>query len=166
MVRFDEKDREILETLRKEGRITLTELGRRLGLSPASVKNRIDKLKELGAIRGFSAVIDPSFLERYVKVFMLLKLKAEDPDVDRVLSKFAALDNVQAVYRTTGRTQVLIIAEFEDMDEMKRFAGRLKGSLGSLLEYIEWGTIYDSLKECWVTTGKRGSFHGRKGGYI
>ncbi|AJC72255.1 MAG: Lrp/AsnC family transcriptional regulator [Thermococcus sp.] len=166
MVRFDEKDREILKILRKNGRITLTELGRELGLSPASVKNRIDKLRELGAIQGFSAVVDPSFLDRYVRVFMLLKLKAEDPEVDRILSKFAVLDNVQTIYRTTGRTQALIIAEFEDMDEMKRFAGRLKHSLGSLLEYIEWGTIYDSIKECWTDTKKRGGSHGHKGGHI
>lgn len=165
---IDEKDRKILEVLRKEGRITLTELGRRVRLSPASVKNRVDKLERLGAIKGYSAIVDPSFLERHVRVFMLLKLKTEDLEVDRILSKFSSLDNVQAIYRTTGRAQVLIIAEFEDMDEMKRFAARMKAALGSALDYIEWGAVYDSLKECWIETKKargRGA-HGYKGGYL
>jgi len=165
---IDEKDRAILDVLRKRGRITLTELGRRVKLSPASVKSRVDKLERLGAIKGYSAIVDPSFLERYVRVFMLLKLKTEGLEVDRILSKFSSFDNIQAIYRTTGRTQVLIIAEFENMDEMKMFASRMKAALGSALDYIEWGTIYDSIKECWISTKKtrgRGE-HGHKGGYL
>lgn len=163
---IDEKDREILQILREEGRITLTELGKRVNLSPASVRNRLDKLEGLGAIKGYSAVVDPAFLDRYVRVFMLLKLKVEGPDIDRILEKFALMDNVQALYRTTGRTQAMIIAEFGDMDEMKRFAARLKGALGSALDYIEWGAIYGSLKECWIKEGKRRGSHGRKAGYL
>jgi Lrp/AsnC family leucine-responsive transcriptional regulator len=164
---IDEKDREILRILREEGRITLTELGKRVNLSPASVKNRLEKLEKLGAIKGYSAVVDHAFLDRYVRVFMILKLKVEGPEIDRILRKFAAAENVQSLYRTTGRTQVMIIAEFENMDEMKRFAARLKGSLGNALEYIEWGTIYDSFKECWVENKaeRRGS-HGRKAGHL
>ncbi len=164
----DEKDREILRILRKNGRITLTELGKRVKLSPASVKNRLEKLEKLGAVKGYSAVVDPAFLDRYVSVFMLLKLKVEGPEIDRALRKFASMDNVRGIYRTTGRTQAMIIAEFVDMDEMKRFAARLKGALGSALDYIEWGTIYESLKECWIEEkkGERREAHGYKTGYL
>lgn len=147
---IDEKDREILRTLRREGRITLTELGRRLDLSPASVKNRVDKLEKLGAIRGYSALIDPAFLDRYVKVLFLLKLNVEGPEIDRALERFSNDESVEAIFRTTGRTQAAIIAEFENMDQMKAFASRLKRALGNALDYIEWSVIYESIKECWV----------------
>ncbi|WP_010478867.1 Lrp/AsnC family transcriptional regulator [Thermococcus zilligii] len=153
---IDEKDREILRILRKEGRITLTELGRKVNLSPASVRNRLEKLEKLGAVKGYSAVVDPAFLDKYVKVLFLLKLKVEGPDIDLILEKFAAYENVESIFRTSGRTHAVIIAEFEDMDEMKAFASRLRKALGNSLEYIEWSAIYDVFKECWIEVGKRG----------
>jgi Lrp/AsnC family leucine-responsive transcriptional regulator len=154
---IDDKDKEILRILRKEGRITLTELGRRLNLSPASVKNRVSKLEKLGAIKGYSAIVDPAFLDRYVKVLLLLKLKVEAPEIDRILERFSNDERVEAMFRTTGRTQAAVIAEFKNMDEMKAFASRLKRALGNALDYIEWSVIYDSIKECWIKEkGKRG----------
>ncbi len=105
----DEKDREILRILRKEGRITLTELGRRIGLSPpASVKNRMEKLEKLGgAIRGgYSAVVDPpAFLDEYVQAFLELRLAIDDHTVDPILRRIAGFDEVQAIYRRSGRNR-------------------------------------------------------------
>jgi Lrp/AsnC family leucine-responsive transcriptional regulator len=152
---IDEKDREILRILRKEGRITLTELGKRLGLSPASVKNRLEKLERLGAIKGYSAVVDPAFLDRYVKVIFLLKLNVEGPEIDRILQRFSKEENVESIFRTSGRTQAAMIVEFRDMDGMKTFASRLKRALGNTLDYIEWSVIYDAPKECWIRKVKR-----------
>jgi len=152
----DEKDIEILRILRKEGRITLTELGRRVNLSPASVKNRVEKLEKLGAVKGYSALIDPGFLGNYVKILFLIKLRVEGNDIDRILQSIASSDEVQSLYRTSGRTQAAIIAEFKDMDSMKAFASRLKRSLGTALEYIEWSVVYEAPKECWVECGRYG----------
>ncbi|NJF24796.1 Lrp/AsnC family transcriptional regulator [Thermococcus sp. Bubb.Bath] len=150
---IDEKDIEMLKILRREGRITLTELGKRVNLSPASVKNRLEKLEKLGAVKGYSAVVDPAFLGNYVKILFLIKLRVEGRDIDRILQSIASSSEVQSLYRTSGRTQAVIIAEFKDMDSMKEFASRLKRSLGTTLEYIEWSVVYEAPKECWVERG-------------
>jgi Lrp/AsnC family leucine-responsive transcriptional regulator len=146
----DEKDREILRILRKEGRVTLTELGKRVNLSPASVKNRLEKLEKLGAIRGYSAIVDPTFLEEYVSVFFELKLAIDDHTVDPILRRVAAIENVEAVYRRSGERQILVKARFNDTDEVKAFAGRLKRLFGKNLERVEATLIIDEFKECWV----------------
>ena len=146
----DEKDREILRILRKESRITLTELGRRVNLSPASVKNRMEKLEGLGAIKGYSAVVDPSFLEEYVSVFIELRLAIDDHTVDPILRRIAGMANVEAVYRRSGERQILIKAHFKDTDEVKTFAGRLKHLFGKNLERVEVTLIIDTFKECWI----------------
>ncbi|WP_456366219.1 Lrp/AsnC family transcriptional regulator [Thermococcus sp.] len=150
MAGIDEKDEEILRLLRKNGRMTLTEIGRRVGLSPASVKKRLEKLERVGAIRGYSAVVDHSFLGRLVKILFLLRLKVEGPEIDRLVLRLAERENVQSVYRISGRAQIAIIAEFKDMKGMRSFAGSIKGIFGDTLEYIEWGVIYETPKECWV----------------
>ncbi|NJE01318.1 Lrp/AsnC family transcriptional regulator [Thermococcus sp. JdF3] len=153
----DEKDREILRILRKEGRITLTELGKRVGLSPASVKNRVEKLERLGAIRGYSAIVDPAFLDEYVQTFFELKLAIDDHTIDPILRRIARLEEVQGLYRRSGERQILVRASFHDTDEVKAFAGRLKRLFGKNLERVEVTLIIDTFKENWVSceTGKR-----------
>ncbi|KUH32993.1 AsnC family transcriptional regulator [Thermococcus celericrescens] len=154
---IDEKDREILRILRKEGRITLTELGKRVGLSPASVKNRVEKLEKLGAIKGYSAIVDPAFLDEYVQTFFELKLAIDDHTIDPILRRVARLDEVQSLYRRSGERQILVRASFHDTDEVKAFAGRLKRLFGKNLERVEVTLIIDTFKENWVSceTGKR-----------
>ncbi|NJE41794.1 Lrp/AsnC family transcriptional regulator [Thermococcus sp. GR6] len=147
---IDEKDKEILRILRREGRITLTELGRRVKLSPASVKNRVEKLEKLGAIKGYSAIIDPAFLDEFVQVLFELKLSIDDKNVDVILRRIAKLENVQALYRRSGEKQILIRASFHDTDEVKEFAGMLKKHFGKNLERVEVTLIIDTFKECWV----------------
>ncbi|CAD5244602.1 Lrp/AsnC family transcriptional regulator [Thermococcus camini] len=153
---IDEKDREILRILRKEGRITLTELGKRVGLSPASVKNRVEKLEKLGAIRGYSAIVDPAFLDEYVQAFFELKLAIDDHTIDPILRRIARLEEVQSLYRRSGERQILVRASFHDTDEVKAFAGRLKRFFGKNLERVEVTLIIDTFKENWVSgEGKR-----------
>ncbi|WP_297521068.1 Lrp/AsnC family transcriptional regulator [Thermococcus sp.] len=147
----DEKDREILRILREEGRITLTELGRRVNLSPASVRNRLDKLERLGAVKGYSAVVDPAFLDEYVSVFFELTLAIDDHTVDPLLRKVAEMENVESLYRRSGGRQILIKAHFHDTDEVKAFAGRLKRLFGRNLERVEATLIIDAFKECWIS---------------
>ncbi|WP_297420139.1 Lrp/AsnC family transcriptional regulator [Thermococcus sp.] len=147
---IDERDREMLRILREEGRITLTELGRRIGLSPASVRNRLDKLERLGAIRGYSAVVDPAFLDEYVSVFFELTLAIDDHTVDPILRKVAEMGEVESLYRRSGERQILVKAHFHDTDEVKAFAGKLKRILGRNLERVEATLIIDTFKECWI----------------
>lgn len=57
--RFDEK---ILSILAVEGRLPVTDLARRIGISKSPCQVRLKRLQEEGYIRGFRAVIDPGKL--------------------------------------------------------------------------------------------------------
>ena len=54
---MDEVDQRILALLVEDGRRTYDDIGRRVGLSPPSVKRRVDRLRKSGAIEGFTAVV-------------------------------------------------------------------------------------------------------------
>jgi DNA-binding Lrp family transcriptional regulator len=54
---MDEVDQRILALLVEDGRRTYEDIGRRVRLSPPSVKRRIDRLVEQGAIEGFTAIV-------------------------------------------------------------------------------------------------------------
>lgn len=56
---IDRFDRAILDILASEGRISATELARRIGLSKSPVQARLKRLEDTGVIAGYRAVIDP-----------------------------------------------------------------------------------------------------------
>ncbi|WP_457742997.1 Lrp/AsnC family transcriptional regulator [Thermococcus sp.] len=147
---IDEKDREILRIIRENGRITLTELGKLVGLSPASVKNRVEKLKRLGAIKGYATVVDTAFLGHFVRALIELKFRHFDEGVRPYLKRVVGFDNVEFLYVKTGDYQVLIKASFRDTDELRVFLERLKAIFGRNLEFMEANLVVEELKNCWL----------------
>ncbi|UIX35379.1 Lrp/AsnC family transcriptional regulator [Streptomyces sp. GQFP] len=67
---FDALDRQILELLQTDGRIKLSELGRRVRLSPAAVTERVRRLESAGAITGYGAHVDPARLGYGIQAFI------------------------------------------------------------------------------------------------
>ena len=70
---MDGIDGDVIGCLLRDGRATYAQIGGEVGLSAPAVKRRVDRLRETGAIRGFTAVVDPQVLgwttEAYVEVY-------------------------------------------------------------------------------------------------
>ena len=62
----DQRDLEIIAALQDDARATYADIGRRVGLSASSVHERVRKLEQTGAIRGYRAVVDPGALGLFV----------------------------------------------------------------------------------------------------
>jgi DNA-binding Lrp family transcriptional regulator len=70
---LDKIDERILSCLLRDARDTYAAIGAEVGLSAPAVKRRVDRLLASGAVRGFTALVDPSVLgwttEAYVQVY-------------------------------------------------------------------------------------------------
>lgn len=56
---LDRFDQAILRILSTEGRVTATELARRIGLSKSPTQARLKRLEETGVITGYRAIVNP-----------------------------------------------------------------------------------------------------------
>ena len=71
---LDAFDRKILDIVAVEGRISVTELSRRIGLSKSPTQARLKRLEDTGMIRGYRALFDPIRLGRDHVAFVEVKL--------------------------------------------------------------------------------------------
>ena len=57
---IDSVNRRVLEELQREPRLTMSELGRRVGMSSPSMTERVRRLEEAGVIRGYRLDLHPA----------------------------------------------------------------------------------------------------------
>ena len=75
---MDTIDRKIIAELQAEGRLTVTELAQRVGLSVAPCHRRLRELERAGAIRGYRAVVDPAAIGLGFEVLVQVTMDRED----------------------------------------------------------------------------------------
>jgi Lrp/AsnC family leucine-responsive transcriptional regulator len=78
--RFDEFDRKILRILYENGRASLQEIGKEVGLSASPCWQRIKRMETAGIIKGYSARIDPAELGFRDSVIVQLTLQSHSDE--------------------------------------------------------------------------------------
>lgn len=84
---IDRFDRKILDVIAVEGRISVTDLAKRIGLSKSPTQARLRKLEDTGVVRGYRALFDPIRLGRDHVAFVEVKLSDTR---EKALSEFNA----------------------------------------------------------------------------
>jgi DNA-binding Lrp family transcriptional regulator len=77
---MDSTDRKILVALQEDGRLTITELASRVGLSVSPCHRRLRELERSGAIRGYRAVVNPEALGLPFEALVFVTMRQEDRD--------------------------------------------------------------------------------------
>jgi Lrp/AsnC family leucine-responsive transcriptional regulator len=70
---LDQTDRELLAILSEDGRVAMSELARRIGLSAPSTAERVRQLEARGVIQGFAVRLDPRALGYTLQAIVRVK---------------------------------------------------------------------------------------------
>ncbi|AGN38176.1 Lrp/AsnC family transcriptional regulator [Bacillus paralicheniformis] len=116
---LDETDKKILSILHEEGRISYTDLGKRVGLSRVAVQTRINNLIEEGIIEKFTAVINPVKVGIHVSVFF--NVEVEPQYLEAVAVALEREPAVTSLYHMTGPSKLHMHGIFANDQEMEEF---------------------------------------------
>ncbi len=119
---MDAIDHEILDHLRSDGRLTNSELARRVRLSPTPTLRRVRRLEATGVITGYHAAVSPSALGRGFEVLVSVNLHlGAAEDLRRFEEAVAALDEVVEAHRLYGEPDFLLRVAVADNTAYETF---------------------------------------------
>jgi len=126
---LDAIDDAIIEQLLDDGRRSATEVGRRVGLSPAAAKRRIDRLERIGVIAGYRAVVDHARLGATIDAFTEVRFEgaAQVGDIDRA---FADLPELVEAFTIAADPDALVRLRVRDLDHLKRVIDSIRRTGG------------------------------------
>nr|SBO93688.1 Transcriptional regulator, AsnC family [Nonomuraea gerenzanensis] len=122
---LDEIDHRVLRLLREDGRRTFSEMAECIGLSVAAVKRRVDRLKELGVITGFTVQIDYAKLGWGIEAFTELRYPGTTP-VTEIIRTATDVPEVQEVFTIAGDPDALIHVRVRDLGHLQQVIDRLR----------------------------------------
>lgn len=104
---LDSTDLAIARALERDGRMSVLELSRKLGISRATVSERLTRLIEQGVIKGFHARLDYKRLGYPLIAFVGLQ-SVQGFNVVEVVSALKQIREVEEVHTVTGRLDMLV----------------------------------------------------------
>lgn len=127
---IDQIDRKILAILSREGRLPVTELAARIGLSKTPCHLRMKRLQEAGYIRGFRAVLDPARLGRNHVAFVEVRLSDTREAALRAFNTAAGeIAEIEECHMIAGAFDYLLKVRSADIAEYRKVLGEVISAL-------------------------------------
>jgi Lrp/AsnC family leucine-responsive transcriptional regulator len=118
----DETDAALLAELQRDARLTLAELGRRVGLSSPAVAERLQRLERDGVIRGYRADVDPRAVG--LSLTVILRIRPAPRELKKVAELAERTREVVECHRITGDDCYFMKAHVRDVEHMEEVIDR------------------------------------------
>lgn len=119
----DTIDLKIIELLKKNSRMSFAEIGRQIALSSSSVRERIQKLEDVGIIKGYLVNLDNAKLGFGLEVFIMLKLFSGK--LKGFMGTINTFHEVKEAYRVTGSQNIHLKVVLRDQLHLQQFIDKL-----------------------------------------
>lgn len=118
---LDRFDRAILGVLAEDGRVSITDLARRIGLSKSPTQARLRRLEDMGAIRGYRAILDPIRLGLDHVAFLEVRLSdTRETALAEFNAAVARVPEIEQAHLIAGNFDYLLKVRTHDMRSYRR----------------------------------------------
>ena len=115
---YKDLDLKIITELRREGRASLRQIGKRLNISTTTVASRIRVMEKDGTIKGFRPLLDYRKIGYGITAVTLIK--AMGGKIPSLMKDLMSDPQLTHVYEITGEFDLLVIGKYRDTESMNR----------------------------------------------
>lgn len=134
-IKLDELDTKIVQFLQQDGRMPYTDIAKQVGVAEATIRYRVQRLLESGAIT-IQANLNLDKLEhRNIAVIGLLLSNLGQ--IDQVASELCSIDDVSYVVFVTGRYNLALEVVYDAYEDLQKFFAQLQQIPGLLSSEIQ-----------------------------
>ncbi len=127
---MDELEKKVIRALNQNSRKSFREIAKEIGTSAPVVINKIKKLEEAGAIKGYIPILDPEYFG--YALMAVVALRISHGKLIEAQEKIAEDPRVLAIYDVTGDWDSIVIARFKSREDLNSF---IKGILAQ--KYVD-----------------------------
>ena len=125
---INNKDEQLIAVLRDNGRISISDLARTLGVSRTSAQMRLEKLQRNGVITGYGVRLSAHYLQGQVRALVMIKARPTDRNaIEQVLTKMPELTALYSISGIYDLTSVIAASSVEELDRLIDYIGNLEG---------------------------------------
>ena len=122
---LDGLDHQLLDLLTTDGRSTMADLGRQVGLSRTAVLARVQRLERAGVIRGYRAVVDLPGVAAAHRARVGIVIRT--PDVAGYVRRLAAQPGLAEIETVTGEYDLIVQVSTASAGELDAVLDRVQG---------------------------------------
>lgn len=115
---IDAVNKRILEELLRDPRLTMSELGRRVGMSSPAVTERVRRLEETGVIRGYSLDLNPAALGLPISAY--IRVRPNPGQLPRIAELARQIPEIVECHRVTGEDCFILKVHIPAIDQLDR----------------------------------------------
>jgi Lrp/AsnC family leucine-responsive transcriptional regulator len=119
---LDPTNRQLIAALQDDARLSLAELGRRVGLTAPAVGERLGRLEQAGVIRGYHADVDPRALGYELSV--ILRIRPAPRMIPKVAELAQRTPEVTECHRVTGEDCFIMRLHVRDVLHLEELIDR------------------------------------------
>lgn len=119
---LDDRNRLLIAELQQNARLSLAELGRRVGLSPPAVAERLGRLEQSGAITGYHAEVDPRAVG--LSLSAIIRVRPSPGQIANVADLARETPEVVECHRVTGEDCYVMRAHLRDVLHLEEVIDR------------------------------------------
>lgn len=157
MPELDTLDLRILDQLQRDGRLTMTELGERIGLSTSPCSQRVKRLEAQGVITGYHARVKPEALGRPLLVFVEITLAQKSEQIFKaVRDELQHMPEVLECHLISGSYDYLVKARLTGMAEYRHLLGDILQRMPVPAQSNSYVVMEEVKESCVLASGRRG----------
>lgn len=113
---MDDLDRRLLDLLSHNGRASVTQLARDLGVARATVQDRMHRLESEGPLRGYTVRLAPEYQRSRIGAHVMI---AADPKKQAALTRaLQKIPSVRALHTISGQFDLIAVVQEESTEAL------------------------------------------------